>query len=59
MNEARNFEFLSYGLIAAWAIVAVFVLMMVRRQRKLRQEIAGLRAMLEERGGPGDARRSP
>ena len=45
----RNYEFLSYGLIAAWVILMVYVLMMVGRQRKLRSEIQRLRAMLEER----------
>ncbi len=45
----RNYEFLSYGLIAAWVILLVYVLMMVGRQRKLRNEIARLRTMLEER----------
>jgi hypothetical protein len=45
----RNYEFLSYGLIAAWVILMIYVLMMVGRQRKLRSEIQRLRAMLEER----------
>jgi len=45
----RNYEFLSYGLIAAWVILLIYVLMMVGRQRKLRSEIQRLRAMLEER----------
>lgn len=45
----RNYEFLSYGLIAAWVILLAYVLMMVGRQRKLRSEIQRLRAMLEER----------
>ena len=45
----RNYEFLSYGLIAAWIILAGYVLMMVARERKLKREIASLRAMLEER----------
>lgn len=45
----RNYEFLSYGLIAAWVILIVYVLMMVGRQRKLKGEIERLRAMLGER----------
>jgi CcmD family protein len=45
----RNYEFLSYGLTAAWLILVIYVLMLVSRQRKLRREIASLRAMLEER----------
>jgi hypothetical protein len=44
----RNYEFLSYGLIVAWLILVVYVLMMVARERKLKREIASLRAMLEK-----------
>ena len=47
----RNYEFLSYGLIAAWVILAIYVIMMTSRQNKLKQEIATLRAMLEDKGG--------
>ena len=45
----RNYEFLSYGLTMAWVITVLYVLMLVSRQRKLQREIAGLKAMLEER----------
>jgi hypothetical protein len=50
-EEARlqhQYEFLSYGLTAAWIILAAYVLMMVSRERKLKREIASLKAMLEE-----------
>ena len=30
----RNYEFLSYGLMAAWIILVVYVLMMVGRQKR-------------------------
>jgi hypothetical protein len=45
----RNYEFLSYGLIVAWVILALYVLMMVGRERRLKREIASLKAMLEEK----------
>jgi hypothetical protein len=45
----HEYEFLSYGLTAAWIILAVYVLMMVARERKLKREIASLRSMLEEK----------
>ena len=45
----RNFQFLSYGFAAAWIILVVYVLMMVGRERKLKRQIASLKAMLEER----------
>jgi hypothetical protein len=47
----HDYEFLSYGLIAAWVIMVIYVLLLMSRQRTLRREIAGLRAMLEEKGG--------
>jgi hypothetical protein len=45
----RNFEFLGYGFWAAWAVLIVFVLTMVSRERRLKREISSLKAMLEER----------
>lgn len=45
----RNFTFLSYGFAAAWIILTLYVLMMVSRERKLKRQIANLKAMLEER----------
>jgi CcmD family protein len=45
----RNYQFLSYGLVAAWVILVVYVLMMTGRQRRLKREIASLRAMLEDK----------
>jgi membrane protein CcdC involved in cytochrome C biogenesis len=45
----RNFTFLSYGLIVAWVVVVLYVLMMVGREKKLQREIASLRTMLEDR----------
>ena len=45
----RNYEFLSYGLVAAWVILVVYVLMMVGRQKRLKREIANLRAMLDDK----------
>jgi CcmD family protein len=45
----NQYEFLSYGLTAAWIILAAYVLMLVSRERKLKREIASLRAMIEEK----------
>jgi CcmD family protein len=45
----RNYEFLTYGLMAAWIILVVYVLMMVNRQKKLKREIGNLRAMLDDK----------
>ena len=45
----HNYEYLSYGLTAAWVILVIYVLMMIAREKKLKREIAHLRAMLEEK----------
>ena len=47
----HDYEFLTYGLIAAWVVLAVYVMMMIGRQKKLKREIEGLRAMVEEKQG--------
>ena len=43
----RNYAFLSYGLIVAWLLLVLYVLLMVARERKLKREIESLKAMLE------------
>ena len=45
----RNYQFLTYGLMAAWIILVAYVLMMVGREKKLKREISNLRAMLDEK----------
>jgi hypothetical protein len=45
----RNYAFLSYGLIVAWVVVVIYVLMMLAREKRLKREIASLKAMLEEK----------
>ena len=45
----HQYEYLSYGLTAAWVILAVYVLMMVSRERNLKREIASLKAILEDK----------
>ena len=45
----RNFTFLNAGLWVAWLVLVVYVLLMVGRERKLKREMAGLKAMLEEK----------
>jgi CcmD family protein len=45
----RNFTFLNSGLWVAWLVLVVYVLMMAGRERKLKREIDGLKAMLEDK----------
>ena len=37
--DSRNFAFMFYGFAAAWLIVLVYVLTLVRRGRRLREEL--------------------
>jgi CcmD family protein len=45
----RNYEFLSYGLTAAWIILGGYVMMMLARQKRLKREISNLRAMIDDK----------
>ena len=38
----RNFTFLCYGLVVAWLILVVYVMMMASRERKLKRDHAKL-----------------
>ncbi|MDQ6663595.1 MAG: hypothetical protein M3Z23_04305 [Acidobacteriota bacterium] len=49
MIETRNFQFLFFGLSAAWLIVMLYIFYLVRRERKIGQELARLKNMLEDR----------
>lgn len=47
--SSRNFTFLAYGLAAAWVVVVIYVLTLVRREKSLRSQMENLRRMLEDR----------
>lgn len=49
MRLQHDYQFLTYGLVAAWVILAAYVMMMVGREKKLKREIDHLRAMIEDR----------
>ena len=49
MIEARNFQFLCFGLMAAWLIIIGYIFYLVRRDRKLENELSRLKSMLTER----------
>jgi CcmD family protein len=44
-----NFEYLFYGFLAAWMIVALYVLLLGLRESKLRRELDRVRQMVEPR----------
>jgi CcmD family protein len=47
--DQRNFLYMFYGFAAAWAILALYVLTLVARERKLRGQIETLRRMVEDK----------
>lgn len=44
---ATNFEYLFYGFLAAWLIVAIYVVLLGMRERKLDRELDRVRRMVE------------
>jgi len=53
MVEARNFQFLFYGLTAAWLIVIGYIFYLVSRDRKLSKELGRLKNLMSERENTG------
>ena len=47
--DTRNFTFMFYGFLAAWLILVVYVLSLVSRERKITEQLKGLRALLDDR----------
>lgn len=45
-----NFEYLCYGLMAAWLIVTLYVLLLGLRESKLSKELDRVRHMVEPQG---------
>jgi CcmD family protein len=46
--DIRNFQFLCYGLGAAWLIVIVYILVLAQRSRNIRLELDRLKRMVDE-----------
>ncbi len=46
----RHYTYLAYGMIAAWLVLLVFVIMLLARERKLQRELDRLRLMIDEKG---------
>lgn len=48
--DTRNFTYMFYGFAAAFIIIVIYVLTLVSRERKIREEIKRLRGMIESTG---------
>lgn len=47
MIETRNFWFMFYGLSAAWLLIAVYVVYLVRRESKIQKNLENLRSLVK------------
>jgi CcmD family protein len=47
--DQRNFAYMFYGFAAAWVVIAVYVLTLVSRERRIARQVQDVRRMLEER----------
>jgi CcmD family protein len=45
--DTRNFTYMFYGFLAAWLILVIYVLSLVARERKLREQLKSLKSMME------------
>jgi CcmD family protein len=48
--DPREFQFVMYGLGAAWVLVTAYVVSIVLRERRLRNELDRVRQMVEDSG---------
>ena len=49
--DTRNFTYMFYGFLAAWLILVAYVLSLVARERKIREQLKGLKGMLDYKDG--------
>ena len=47
--DITNLTFLFYGYPAAWIIVTAFVLLLVRRGRRIDRELSRLKSLVEDK----------
>lgn len=47
--DERNFTYMFYGFAAAWAILAIYLLTLVSRERRLGRQVEDVKRMLEDR----------
>jgi CcmD family protein len=45
--DARNFTYMFYGFTAAWVIIVIYVITLVAREKRIRQQVDQLKEMLD------------
>ncbi len=46
--DSRNFTYMFYGFTAAWAVLVIYVITLVSREKKIHQEMDRLKKLIEE-----------
>lgn len=46
--DSREFQFVFYGILVVWLVVAAYVVSLGLRERKLKQELDRVRRMVEK-----------
>jgi CcmD family protein len=44
--DTRNFDYMFYGFVAAWAIIVVYVVSLALREGRLKRELERVRKMV-------------
>jgi CcmD family protein len=47
--DPRNFQYMFYGFSVAWALIVLYALSLLARERQIKAEIDRLKSMLDER----------
>ena len=46
--DSRNFTYMFYGFAAAWAVLVIYVITLVSREKKIHQEMDRLKKLIED-----------
>ncbi len=57
--DERNFTYMFYGFAAAWTILALYVLVLVRREKRIKDQMTHLQRMLEAQRAPSSPPNGP
>ena len=49
LTDERNFTYMFYGFAAVWLCLVAYVVSLAAREKRLRQQLDGLRKLMEDR----------
>jgi CcmD family protein len=47
--DERNFTYMFYGFAAAWAVLALYVLTLVAREKRIQKQMENLKRIVEDK----------